>query len=107
MTESKYVIVDGNELDFRPGETILQTARRAEIEIPVLCHDDRLTPAAACRICLVEVWAPNPRNEGKMVWQGVTIPAKEGSRVSAWTREETAFGLMGFPLRALPSTRLR
>jgi septal ring factor EnvC (AmiA/AmiB activator) len=24
-----------------------------------------------------------PRNEGKMVWQGVTIPAKEGSRVSA------------------------
>ncbi len=55
MTESKYVIIDGNELDFRPGETILQAARRAEIEIPVLCHDDRLTPAAACRICLVEV----------------------------------------------------
>jgi septal ring factor EnvC (AmiA/AmiB activator) len=24
-----------------------------------------------------------PRNEGKMVWQGVTIPAKEGSQVSA------------------------
>ena len=31
--------------------------RRGErqVEIPVLCHDDRLEPAGACRICLVEI----------------------------------------------------
>jgi len=55
MTESKFVVIDGNELTHQPGETILQVARRAEIEIPTLCHDDRLTPAGACRVCLVEV----------------------------------------------------
>jgi predicted molibdopterin-dependent oxidoreductase YjgC len=55
MGESKFVIIDGNELEFRDGETILHAARRAEIEIPTLCHDDRVTPAGACRICLVEV----------------------------------------------------
>jgi predicted molibdopterin-dependent oxidoreductase YjgC len=55
MSESKFVIIDGNELDFREGETILETAARAEIEIPTICHDSRLTPAGACRMCLVEV----------------------------------------------------
>jgi len=55
MSDSKYIVIDGNELEFREDETILQAARRAEIEIPTLCHDDRLTPAGACRICLVEV----------------------------------------------------
>ena len=55
MSAKKFVVIDGSELDFQEGETILQAARRAEIEIPTLCHDDRLTPAGACRICLVEV----------------------------------------------------
>jgi predicted molibdopterin-dependent oxidoreductase YjgC len=55
MSESKFVIVDGNEVEFREGETVLQAARRAEVEIPVLCHDDRLEPAGVCRICLVEI----------------------------------------------------
>ena len=47
MTESGFVIIDGNELTCEEGETILAAARRAEIEIPTLCHDDRVTPAGA------------------------------------------------------------
>ena len=54
-TNGKYVVIDGNELSFEDGETILQVAGRAEIEIPTLCYDPRLTPAGACRMCLVEV----------------------------------------------------
>jgi predicted molibdopterin-dependent oxidoreductase YjgC len=54
-SQSRFIILDGNELDYREGETVLQTARRAGIEIPTLCHDDRLEPAGACRMCLVEV----------------------------------------------------
>lgn len=49
------IIIDGNELVLEPGETLFQAARRAEIVIPTLCHDDRLKPAGACRMCLVEV----------------------------------------------------
>jgi predicted molibdopterin-dependent oxidoreductase YjgC len=57
MSENKQpqLVIDGNEVDVRPGETILQAAARLDIEIPTLCHDPRLTPAAACRLCLVEV----------------------------------------------------
>ena len=59
MTDNGFVILDGNELTFNDGETILEAARRAEVEIPTLCHDDRLAPAGACRICLVEVEGSN------------------------------------------------
>ena len=55
MTDNGFLVIDGNELSCEAGETVLQAARRAEIEIPTLCHDDRLTPAGACRMCLVEV----------------------------------------------------
>ncbi|MCG8459229.1 MAG: 2Fe-2S iron-sulfur cluster-binding protein [Holophagales bacterium] len=51
----QFVIIDGNELSFEKGETLLEVAARAEIEIPTLCYDPRLTPAGACRMCLVEV----------------------------------------------------
>lgn len=52
---SKFVIIDGNEIPYQPGQTVLQAAREIGIEIPTLCHDDRLEPAGACRMCLVEV----------------------------------------------------
>lgn len=55
MSESRFVIIDGNETPYREGQTILQAARELDLQIPTLCHDDRLTPAGACRICLVEV----------------------------------------------------
>ncbi len=37
------------------GETVVEAANRAGINIPTLCHDSRLEPAGACRVCLVEV----------------------------------------------------
>lgn len=57
MSDSKkqFIVIDGNELSFEDGETVLQVAARAEIEIPTLCWDPRLEPAGACRMCLVEV----------------------------------------------------
>lgn len=47
--------IDGRTVPHRPGQTIIQAARELGIEIPTLCHDDRLAPAGACRMCLVEV----------------------------------------------------
>ncbi len=35
--------------------TILQAAEDAGIKIPTFCHDKRLVPHGACRICLVEI----------------------------------------------------
>ncbi len=55
MSGDKLMVIDGNEVSFDDGETILQVAKRNGIEIPTLCYDPRLTPAGACRMCLVEV----------------------------------------------------
>ncbi len=49
------VMVDGQRLSARPGETVLEAARRAGVEVPTLCHDERMKPTGACRMCLVDV----------------------------------------------------
>ena len=36
------------------GSTILEAAERARVFIPTLCHDKRITPYGACRLCVVE-----------------------------------------------------
>jgi len=55
MKSANRLQLDGETLAFAPGETLLDVARRNGREIPTLCHDPRLEPAAACRTCLVEV----------------------------------------------------
>lgn len=52
---SEYIDIDGTRLQVEPGETVLEVALRNHVEIPTLCYDSRLTPAGACRTCLVEV----------------------------------------------------
>ena len=49
------VFIDGEPHVAESGETVLDVAGRANAEIPTLCHDPRLEPAGACRVCLVEV----------------------------------------------------
>lgn len=49
------VVIDGHELTFTPGETILQVAQRNGIDIPTLCYLKRAHPTGACRVCVVEV----------------------------------------------------
>ena len=47
--------IDGKQIIADEGKTILQAAREGGIEIPTLCHDERLAPYGACRICSVEI----------------------------------------------------
>ncbi|MDZ7699827.1 MAG: molybdopterin-dependent oxidoreductase [Deltaproteobacteria bacterium] len=54
MSEQK-ITIDGRQLAFTPGETILEVARRNGIFIPTLCHLEGTTPTGACRVCLVEI----------------------------------------------------
>jgi len=53
--------LDGQEIPFEPGETIIQAARRAGIEIPHYCWHPGLSVAANCRMCLVEIGPPPGR----------------------------------------------
>ncbi|CAN5769793.1 2Fe-2S iron-sulfur cluster-binding protein [soil metagenome] len=47
--------LDGKEIPFQPGETIIHAAWKQGIEIPHYCWHPGLSIAANCRMCLVEV----------------------------------------------------
>ena len=52
--ETVTITLNGLEVSGHSGMTILELARESGTDIPTLCHDPRLTPAGACRLCLVE-----------------------------------------------------
>lgn len=60
------ITINGREIEFEKGKVILQVALDNGIEIPHYCYHDGLSIVANCRICLAEVWAPNPRNDDKL-----------------------------------------
>ncbi|HTK57196.1 MAG TPA: molybdopterin-dependent oxidoreductase, partial [Gemmatimonadales bacterium] len=49
------ITLNGTKRDFTPGQTILDVARAAEVEVPTLCWYPKLPNVANCRICLVSV----------------------------------------------------
>lgn len=46
--------IDGVEVVGRKGQTILEIARENNIEIPTLCHDERVKQYGSCGLCVVE-----------------------------------------------------
>ena len=54
MTEITLTI-DGNVVKAQEGDTVLQAARKAGIEIPTLCDHPALEPFGACRLCVVQI----------------------------------------------------
>jgi formate dehydrogenase major subunit len=55
MPEKVNIILNGTIVDGYRGETILELAKRNNIEIPTLCNDPRLEPFTSCFVCVVEV----------------------------------------------------
>ncbi len=51
--------INGMELEMPAGYTILEAGKAAGIHIPTLCHDERIKPFGACRICVVDVEGSN------------------------------------------------
>ena len=55
MSDQQKIRINGNEFSFEPGETILDVARRHDVDIPTLCHLKGASPTGNCRICIVEI----------------------------------------------------
>ena len=47
--------LDGREIPFEPGESIIKAAARQGVEIPHYCWHPGLSAPANCRMCLVEI----------------------------------------------------
>ncbi len=68
------ITIDGKECEFEGKKMILQVALENGYEIPHYCYHPGLSIVASCRICLAEVEAPNPRDEGKLALIPKLVP---------------------------------
>jgi len=74
--------IDGKKIEAKEGSMVIQAADAAGIYIPRFCYHDKLSVAANCRMCLVEVEkAPKPL-------PACATPVAEGMKVM--TRSEYA-----------------
>ncbi len=55
------ITINGKSCAFEGSPSILEVALANGLEIPHYCWHEGLSVVASCRICLAEVWAPNPR----------------------------------------------
>ena len=53
--------IDGKPIEVKPGSTVMDAANQLGIYIPHFCYHKKLSIAANCRMCLVDVEkAPKP-----------------------------------------------
>ncbi len=55
MAELIKLTIDGKEVEVERGTTVLQAARKANINIPTLCFLKEINAAGDCRMCIVEI----------------------------------------------------
>ena len=70
---AKTITIDGVNIPYEEGQTIIEAATAAGIYIPHLCHHPEFTPHGSCKLCTVKV---NGRN-----CSACTFPAMEGQEV--------------------------
>ncbi len=84
--------IDGREITVEPGTTILEAARRLDVQIPTLCHVEGLEPSASCFLCCVQV-AGEPR-----FTPACARPAADGMEVETDTDDVEASRRMALEL---------
>ena len=85
MADKIRLTVDGTEITARSGETILEAAARAGLEIPTLCHlEGGGEPRRPCLLCMVEV-------VGRGRLRACNTEVQEGMEVVTDSQELRAF----------------
>jgi [NiFe] hydrogenase diaphorase moiety small subunit len=77
--EKPMFAMDGNDVPFEPGQTILQAALAAGRYVPHLCFHPEFKPHGSCKLCTVKI-------NGRTV-ASCTTQAKEGDEVESETPE--------------------
>jgi len=84
MSEDKITIeIDGLSIQARKGQMLIEVTDANDIYVPRFCYHNKLSIAASCRMCLVEVEkAPKP------LLPACTTPVMDGMKVT--TRSQAA-----------------
>ena len=73
------ILINGKEIEFEKGMTVLQACELADVEIPRFCYHEKLSIAGNCRMCLVEMEkSPKPI-------ASCAMPATEGMNIKTNT----------------------
>ena len=75
MTNALSFTLDGVDVAFRPGQTIIQAALAAGRYIPHLCYHPEFKPHGSCKVCTLKV-------DGRWV-TSCTLPAAAGMQVES------------------------
>jgi NADH-quinone oxidoreductase subunit G len=94
-------VIDGKEVVVKPGTTVIEAAKSVGVEIPYYCYHKRLSIAANCRMCLVEM-SNAPMNKlmpacQMPVAEGVTVKT-DTPRVKDQQRAVLEFLLLNHPV---------
>ncbi len=92
------ITINGKEIEFEKGMTVLQACELADVEIPRFCYHEKLSIAGNCRMCLVEMdKSPKPI-------ASCAMPATEGMNIKTNTTlvEKARKGVMEFLLANHP-----
>ena len=92
------ILINGKEIEFEKGMTVLQACELADVEIPRFCYHEKLSIAGNCRMCLVEMEkSPKPI-------ASCAMPATEGMNIKTNTPfvEKARKGVMEFLLANHP-----
>ena len=92
------ILINGKEIEFEKGMTVLQACELADVEIPRFCYHEKLSIAGNCRMCLVELEkSPKPI-------ASCAMPAAEGMNIKTNTAfvEKARKGVMEFLLANHP-----
>ena len=92
------ITINGKEIEFENGMTVLQACELADVEIPRFCYHEKLSIAGNCRMCLVELEkSPKPI-------ASCAMPATDGMNIKTNTSfvEKARKGVMEFLLANHP-----
>ncbi|GAB4087461.1 NADH-quinone oxidoreductase subunit NuoG [Hydrogenophaga soli] len=91
--------LDGKKVDVPPGSMVMHAAEKAGVYVPHFCYHKKLSIAANCRMCLVDVEkAPKPMPAcATPVTQGMVVRTKSDKAIKA-QQSVMEFLLINHPL---------
>tara|TARA_X000001036_G_scaffold332959_1_gene311759 strand:- start:650 stop:2704 length:2055 start_codon:yes stop_codon:yes gene_type:complete len=92
------ITINGKEIEFEKGMTVLQACELAHVEVPRFCYHEKLSIAGNCRMCLVEM------EKSTKPIASCAMPASEGMNIKTNTAfvEKARKGVMEFLLANHP-----
>ena len=93
------ITIDGQVIPFESGESVIEVASRSKIEIPHYCWHARLSVAANCRMCLVDIEkAPKLAPACQTECRDGMVVSTQNEKVKAAQRSVHEFLLVNHPI---------